>query len=115
MEEKEQRIILAVDDDADILSLLRMILESHGYKFLGVNRGYKALKVAEDGKDIILRVYEDQNRRGKCSIKFFKAPGSAFECDPFERETGQADIISGELQFDIKPFEIKTFRLSFNN
>ena len=55
MEEKDKRVILAVDDDADILILLRMILESHGYKFLGVNRGYKALKVAEEEQpDLII-------------------------------------------------------------
>ena len=72
-----------------------------------------ALKVAEDGKGIILRVYEDQNRRGRCSVKFFKALESAVECDPFEREIWKAEIVSGKLQFDIKPFEIKTIKVSF--
>jgi alpha-mannosidase len=84
--------------------------------FLKIDKDHvmlSALKVAEDGKGIIMRVYEDQNRRGKCRVSFFKEPVSALECDPFEKEIGDAEIVSGSLQFDIKPFEIKTFRVFF--
>jgi len=84
--------------------------------FLQIDKNHvmlSALKVAEDGKGIIIRVYEDQNRRGRCSVKFFKALESAVECNPFEREIGNAEIVSGKLQFDIKPFEIKTIKVLF--
>jgi len=86
--------------------------------FLKIDKDHvmlSALKMAEDGEGIIIRVYEDQNRRGRCSITFFKEPKSALECDPFEKEIGNAEIMSGALQFDIKPFEIRTFRVLFNN
>ena len=86
--------------------------------FLKIDKDHvmlSALKMAEDGEGIIIRVYEDQNRRGRCSITFFKEPKSAVECDPFEKEIGNAEIMSGALQFDIKPFEIRTFRVLFNN
>jgi alpha-mannosidase len=85
--------------------------------FLQIDRDHvmlSALKMAEDGNGIIIRLYEDQNRRGRCRVSFFKEPVSAVECNPLEKKTGEAEIVSGALEFDIKPFEIKTFRIFFN-
>jgi alpha-mannosidase len=70
-----------------------------------------ALKMAEKGDGLILRVYEDQNRRGTVNVTFFHPPSRATECDPYENEIGQADVVSGYLRFDIKPFEVRTFKL----
>ena len=73
-----------------------------------------ALKMAEEGDGLILRLYEDQNRRGPVNVMFFHSPSCAIECDPYENEIGQADIVSGYLRFDIKPFEVRTFKLYFD-
>ena len=70
-----------------------------------------ALKMAEKGDGLILRLYEDQNRRGTVNVAFFTSPSRATECDPYENEIGQADLVSGCLRFDIKPFEVRTFKL----
>jgi len=70
-----------------------------------------ALKVAEKGDGLILRLYEDQNRRSTVSVAFFTPLSRAVECDPYENEIGQADVVSGCLRFDIKPFEVRTFKL----
>jgi len=80
-----------------------------------------ALKMAEEGDGLILRLYEDQNRRGPVKVTFpsatlrtsFHPPSRATECDPYENEIGQADVVSGCLRFDIKPFEVRTFKLYF--
>jgi len=70
-----------------------------------------ALKMAEKGDGLILRLYEDQNRRGTVTVTFFHPISRAAECDPYENEIGQADVVSGCLRFDIKPFEVRTFKL----
>jgi len=72
-----------------------------------------ALKMAEEGDGLILRLYEDQNRRGPVTVAFFHPPSRATECDPYENDIGQADIVSGCLRFDIRPFEVRTFKLYF--
>jgi alpha-mannosidase len=73
-----------------------------------------ALKMAEKGDGLILRLYEDQNRRGTVNVTFFNPPSRAIECDPYENEIGKADVVSGSLRFDIKPFEVRTFKLYFD-
>jgi alpha-mannosidase len=73
-----------------------------------------ALKMAEKGDGLVLRLYEDQNRRGTVNVTFFNPPSRATECDPYENEIGKADVVSGSLRFDIKPFEVRTFKLYFD-
>ena len=72
-----------------------------------------AIKQAENGEGIIIRVYEDQNRRSRVNISFNSIPVRAVECDPFEKEIDDVSIVDGNLQFLIKPFEIRTFRILF--
>jgi len=72
-----------------------------------------ALKMAEKGDGLILRLYEDQNRRGTVNVTFPVPPSRAAECDLYEDEIGEVDVVSGSLRFDIKPFEVRTFKLYF--
>jgi alpha-mannosidase len=72
-----------------------------------------ALKKAEDGDGYILRLCEIQNRRGTVNVKFFVPISGAAECDAIENETGKARLSGGALRLDIKPYEIRTFRLRF--
>ncbi|MBM3133958.1 MAG: alpha-mannosidase [Chloroflexi bacterium] len=99
-------------------------LQSTG-SFLSIDSDHvmlSALKMAEEGDGLILRLYEDQNRRGTVKVTFpsatlrtsFHPPSRAIECDPYENEIGPADVVSGSLRFDIKPFEVRTFKLYFN-
>ena len=49
------KTILIVDDEADVLSLLRIRLEAVGYKVLSASSGEKALELLEKNKpDLIL-------------------------------------------------------------
>ena len=55
MEEKDKRVILAVDDDADIKELMEFFLEKKGYKVTTANDGNKALEILETMKpDLIV-------------------------------------------------------------
>ncbi len=92
---------LSIDSDHVMISALYRMVQ------------YGALKMAEKGDGLVLRLYEDQNRRGTVNVTFFDPPSRAVECDPYENEIGKADVVSGSLRFDIKPFEVRTFKLYF--
>ena len=84
--------------------------------FLSIDNDHvmiSALKMAEDGDGLILRLYEDQNRRGRVNVTVALAPSGAVECDLYEDEIGRVDIGSGSLCLDISPFEVRTFKLFF--
>ncbi|MDL2253440.1 glycosyl hydrolase-related protein [Ruminococcaceae bacterium OttesenSCG-928-I18] len=70
-------------------------------------------KKAEDGNGIIVRVYECWNRRTQATLTFSAAIKKAAECNLLEEEM---DTLAPEdkcLTFEIRPYEIKTFRLLF--
>ena len=72
-----------------------------------------ALKVSEKKDALLIRVYEDQNRRGSVKIGFHKDIIEAAECDLLENEIQDIKLENGSLEFDINPYEIKTFKIKF--
>ena len=73
----------------------------------------RAFKLAEDGDGIILRFNEGCGKsRKKVSVSMPFEITSAVECDGQERVKGAAKLDSGSLVFDIKPFEVKTFKIN---
>jgi alpha-mannosidase len=71
----------------------------------------EALKKAEDGDDLILRVYESHGARGPVSIALGLPVKSALECNGMEEATGPADLREGVLRCDVRPWQIRSFRL----
>ena len=91
-------------------------LPSSGNSFMNIDKDHvllSAVKRSEDGKGVIIRLYEDQNRRGIVNVTFMHDIIRAFECDPFEKEIEEVELVGGDLQFSIKPFEVRTFKLIF--
>jgi alpha-mannosidase len=83
--------------------------------FLKIDKDHvllSALKKSDDGNGIIVRVYEDQNRRAEVNLKFSKKIIKAVECDPYEAEIGPVHFKDNYLTFDINPFEVRTFLLN---
>jgi len=75
------------------------------------------VKKAEDGKALILRVYESNNRalsdaviQMDSCVRFTEAVETNLMEEPLEEQSVRVDGQS--IVFDIRPFEIKTFRLS---
>lgn len=66
-----------------------------------------AIKKAEDGNKIVLRVHEFTGRRGSVDIQSDLTIRSWQECDLMERPISSPT--QGSIQFDINPYEIKTF------
>jgi alpha-mannosidase len=71
----------------------------------------EALKPAEDGRGLILRVYEPHGARGEVVIRLGIAVSEIFECSHIEEDGAQVEVDSRSFRFQIKPFQIRTFRL----
>ena len=63
----------------------------------------ETVKVAEDEKGIVARLYEYKGKETTAKVSF-ASKGAAFECDMLENKKGEAEL--SKLAF--KPFEIKT-------
>lgn len=72
-----------------------------------------ALKRAEDSNELVLRVYENRGARGPVTVTFDRPVKRAVACNLLEEEQGAAKSKGGKLEFSVKPYEIKTFKLRF--
>lgn len=69
------------------------------------------VKRAEDGDGIILRLFETYNGRGDARVTFGFPVKKCEETDLLERCEGEVPVTDGSVTIDIKPFEIKTYRI----
>ncbi|MEJ8305469.1 alpha-mannosidase [Saccharibacillus sacchari] len=89
----------------------RSLLRATGLNGSDMRVGFDAFKVAEDGKGWIVRLHECEGRSGEAQMSSFVGVSRWQETDLLERPIGEEQ--SGAWQFILKPYEIKTFRLSF--
>jgi len=71
----------------------------------------EVVKKAEDSDDIIIRLYECYNRRSSVHLTFGAGITHVWECDMMEKNLQELEHGSHSFNFDIKPYEIKTFKL----
>ncbi len=71
----------------------------------------EVVKQAEDGNGTIVRMYECHNRRTTVSARTFKDIKSIWECDLMENSLNEIPHEKNSFGFEIKPYEIKTFRI----
>ena len=69
------------------------------------------LKKSEDGDDLILRLYESHGARGPVEVRIAIPVKSVVECNGMEEQPAPADFKDGVLRFEIKPWQIRTFRM----
>jgi alpha-mannosidase len=69
------------------------------------------VKPAEDGRGLIVRLYEAHNQRGRGTLTFAVPLLFAEECNLLEEPLGAAQYQENTLSFQVRPFEIKTFRV----
>lgn len=84
------------------------------YSFITIDKknvSVEALKTAQNGNDLILRVVEDEQSRGKIKIKTGLNFRKVIECNMIEEDKCEIHCVDNSFEFDIKPFEVKTFRL----
>ncbi|MTH54281.1 alpha-mannosidase [Bacillus mangrovi] len=74
----------------------------------------EVIKKAEDSDDVIIRVYESFKRRTKAVLSFNSPVQAVTECDLMENELSSIKVEKNQFSFELKPFEIKTFKLKLS-
>jgi len=69
------------------------------------------VKIAEDGQGLIVRVYEALGSRGPVKITFTRPVSKALECNLLEEPMGPVAASGFQIQFDILPWQVRTFRI----
>jgi alpha-mannosidase len=69
------------------------------------------VKKAEDSDALIVRLYEAHGGRGHVRVVFARPPRSASECDLMEENDLPVEIDGPRMDFYIKPWEIRTFKV----
>jgi alpha-mannosidase len=77
----------------------------------GVDVIVDAIKPAENGEGLIVRLYEPHGARGKATVTTSLPFTSVVECNHVEEGDGVVSHDGNTFTFAIKPFEIRTFRL----
>ncbi len=71
----------------------------------------EAVKKAEDSNDLIVRLYEAHNSRGRTVLSCARPVQRAVLCDLEENELADLELTDNGLLFEYKPFEIITVKL----
>ncbi|WP_148629738.1 alpha-mannosidase [Bacillus sp. E214] len=71
------------------------------------------LKPSEDGKGIILRMYESSGGREEVQVTFVKSVFSADETNLLEEKQDAVPVQKNKLSSYLKPFEVKTILVTF--
>jgi Alpha-mannosidase len=71
----------------------------------------EVVKKAEDGADLIIRLYECYNRHTDTALRFAFDFYGADDCDLMENGVVVLRTEGREIPFTIKPYEIKTIRV----
>lgn len=72
----------------------------------------ETVKLAEENEDIILRLYESFGKRTRAELSVSTEIKEAWECDLLEQPEHKLDKKDDKLQLSLKPYEIKTVRIS---
>ncbi|MCE5199642.1 alpha-mannosidase [bacterium] len=70
------------------------------------------VKQAEDGNEVIVRLYEAHGARGPVTLSFDRPVASAMETNLLEEDGEGVKCERSSISFNIKPFEIRTFKVS---
>ncbi len=71
----------------------------------------ETVKPAEDGNGLIVRLYEAHNQRGGGTLSFATPLRSVQACNLLEESLADVPVQGNSFFFEVKPFEIKTFRV----
>jgi alpha-mannosidase len=82
--------------------------------FIKVNKDnvvVEVIKKAEESDDVVVRLYECHNKRTKVACELFRSFKEVVECDLMENYTNKVNANNKIFEFEIKPYEIKTFKI----
>lgn len=73
----------------------------------------EVIKKAEESDDLIIRLYEYENKRTNVTLSFSRELEYIFECGLMENNLKKMSSEGNNIKFTIKPYEIKTFKFRF--
>jgi len=85
------------------------------HSFFNVSRAgavIEAVKVAEDGGDVIVRLYESEGSRGPLVLTTSLPVRKAWRADLLENDLHPLTLREGAVRLDLKPFEIVTVKFA---
>jgi alpha-mannosidase len=103
--------------NAPLLSVYREATEGElpeSWSLVGVDRPgviVETVKKAEEGQDLVIRVYECHNSRGPVTLDVGLPIAEAYECDLLEENPEPVIIDDNRISFEIAPYQIRTFGL----
>jgi alpha-mannosidase len=71
----------------------------------------ESVKKAEDSNDLIVRLYECHNSRGRAALFCARPIRQALLCDLDENDLSELERMGDRVAFEYKPFEILTLKL----
>ncbi len=71
----------------------------------------EVVKLSEDGKDMVIRLYDYWGSKRKHCLNLGFDPSQVWECDMLENNLMACIVENHRFRFELKPYEIKTFRL----
>ncbi len=71
----------------------------------------EALKPAEDGDGLILRLYEPHGARGEVTVELNMPVQQVISCNLVEENDDEHLLEGHTFRFSIRPFQIRSFRL----
>jgi alpha-mannosidase len=72
----------------------------------------EAAKQAEDGDDVIVRLYESEGRNAQATVQFGFPAGAVSEVDLMEENPVPLAVKGDTISMAFRPFEIKTLRVT---
>jgi alpha-mannosidase len=84
--------------------------------FIKINKDnviVEVIKQAEESEHVIVRMYECHNKRTSVTGEVFKSFAEVVECNLMENDLNKVKSDSSTFEFEIKPYEIKTFKIKF--
>jgi len=84
------------------------------WSFINIDKNnviIEVVKKAEASEDIIIRMYECFNQRSKVTCNLFNNIEVVEECDLLENSIETLQVYNNSFTFNIKPYEIKTFKI----
>ncbi len=98
----------------DTSEVQESILTIEAYSFVYTDCDHvvvETIKPAEDGDGLIVRLYEAHNQRGSGALTFATTIQDIQECNLLEAPLQTIVHKENSFAFEVRPFEIKTFRI----
>jgi alpha-mannosidase len=79
----------------------------------GTTLALGALKMAEGGRAVVLRLHEPHGARGECVLRFARRPERVHRANILEEPEAELEVGEEGVCFGVRPFEIVTLRVEF--